>query len=118
MKAAEIDSFIGKFYQLWRSGHTAHLDIDTCAGKAWMGLHLQMEHIPGPPHQPYQQRAYSASYQHRCERREHCEAARAAACNAEKASEPSTNCEKLNIPVKEFEESVKEMDENGKLMKV
>ena len=33
------------------SGHTAHLDLDTCAGKAWVGLRVQLGHAPGPPHE-------------------------------------------------------------------
>ena len=44
----ELDTFIQKFHQLWNDGHTAHLDLDTCAGKAWVGLHVQLGHAPGP----------------------------------------------------------------------
>ena len=81
MEVKELDTFIRKFYQLWNDGHTAHLVIDTCAGKAWVGLRLQLNHIPGPPHQPYEKKTYSASHQRRCERRA---AARAAANHARK----------------------------------
>ena len=91
MEVKELDTFIRKFYQLWNDGRTAHLDIDTHAGKAWVGLRLQLDHIPGPPHQPHHKKAYSTSYQRRRERRA-AVAARAAACHAEKVSEPSTNC--------------------------
>ena len=51
MEATEVDTFIRKFYQLWNSGYTAHLDIDTCGGKAWVGLRLHLDHFPGPQHQ-------------------------------------------------------------------
>ena len=108
MEVKELDTFIRKFYQLWNDGHTAHLVIDTCAGKAWVGLRLQLNHIPGPPHQPYQKKTFSESHQRRRERRA---AAPAAANHAEEASVP-TNCEKVNIPEKESDKSVKEIDEN------
>ena len=51
MFITELDTFIQKFHQLWNSGQTAHLDLDTCAGKAWVGLSVQLGHAPGPPHQ-------------------------------------------------------------------
>ena len=35
---AELSSFLTKFHQLSRAGLTAHLDVDTCAGKSWVGL--------------------------------------------------------------------------------
>ena len=50
MFVTELDTFLQKFHQLWNSGHTAHLDLDTCAGKAWVGLRVQLGHDPGPPH--------------------------------------------------------------------
>ena len=43
----ELDTFIQKFYQLWNDGHTAHLDLDTCAGKVWVGLRVYLGHAPG-----------------------------------------------------------------------
>ena len=68
MEATEIDTFIRKFYQLWNSGHTAHLDIDACAGKAWVGLRLHLDHVPGQQHQPaYHQGHFSVSRQRRRE---------------------------------------------------
>ena len=50
MFVTELDTFVLKFHQLWKAGHTAHLDLDTCAGKAWVGLRVQLGHVPGPPH--------------------------------------------------------------------
>ena len=44
MHAAELDSFIFKFKHLWRAGCDAHLDINTHAGQAWVGLHAQRPH--------------------------------------------------------------------------
>ena len=50
MFVTELDTFIQTFHQLWNSSQTAHLDLDTCAGKAWVGLRVQLGHDPGPPH--------------------------------------------------------------------
>ena len=46
MDRCEINTFISKFYQLWHSGHEAHLDIDTKAGQAWVGLRVHLGHAP------------------------------------------------------------------------
>ena len=43
MFPSELDSFIGKFCQLWNNGYTAHLDVGTHAGKAWVGLRVQLD---------------------------------------------------------------------------
>ena len=51
MAVTEVDTFVRKFYQLWKAGRTAHLDLDTHAGSAWVGLRLQLGHdVPGPLH--------------------------------------------------------------------
>ena len=72
----ELSSFISKFHQLRRADLTAHLDVDTFAGKAWVGLRVML----GPIHPPHHQsvptlRRRSPSYYRRQERRK---AARAA----------------------------------------
>ena len=55
MVVTELDSFIRKFHQLWQAGLTAHLDLDTHAGTAWVGVCVQLGHqVPGPPPQPHQ----------------------------------------------------------------
>ena len=44
----EIDSFVKKFKDLWKCGFDAHLDIDTHAGQAWVGLRVgigEHEHL-------------------------------------------------------------------------
>ena len=43
---AEVDSFVQKFKNLWESGFSAHLDLDTHSGQAWVGLRVQLEHHP------------------------------------------------------------------------
>ena len=50
MAVTEVDSFVRKFHQLWKAGLTAHLDLDTHAGGAWVGLRVQLGHVPGPLH--------------------------------------------------------------------
>ena len=42
MAFAELNNFI--------SGMSAHLDIDTHAGEAWVGLRVQLGPAPGPEH--------------------------------------------------------------------
>ena len=42
MASQEIDSFVRKFRQLWSAGFCAHLDLDSNAGEAWVGLHLKL----------------------------------------------------------------------------
>ena len=38
----EIDSFVGKFRQLWRAGLDVHLDLNAHAGNAWVGIKLNL----------------------------------------------------------------------------
>ena len=54
----ELDTFVKKFHQLWKDGVTAHLDLDTHAGDAWVGLRVHLGQVPGPLHRqgpPFQQ---------------------------------------------------------------
>ena len=44
MASQEIHSFVEKFHQLWKAGFSAHLDIDSHAGEAWVGLHVKLGH--------------------------------------------------------------------------
>ena len=50
MLVTELDTFVHKFHQLWNAGYNAHLDLDTRAGVAWVGLRVQLGHVPGPLH--------------------------------------------------------------------
>ena len=51
MNCSELDTFIVKFKCLWKSGLDAHLDVESHAGQAWVGLLVQLGHAPGPLHQ-------------------------------------------------------------------
>ena len=44
--STELDSFILKFQQLWRNGFDAHLDLETHAGNAWVGLKMNLGQHP------------------------------------------------------------------------
>ena len=46
MNLGELDTFVTKFKNLWKAGLTAHLDIDTHAGQAWVGLRLRLGDAP------------------------------------------------------------------------
>ena len=54
MDVNELDSFITKFKQIWKSGCSAHLDVDTCAGEAWVGLRVRLGQVHGPHSQDQQ----------------------------------------------------------------
>ena len=75
MYVTELQSFIFKFHQLWEAGVTAHLDLDTHAGQAWVGLRAQLGLVPGPQfqhqlHQNVQANCHrSPAYHRRQERR-------------------------------------------------
>lgn len=51
MDIKEFDTFIQQFKQLWKSCHSAHLDIDSYDGQAWVGLRVRLVQAPGPFHQ-------------------------------------------------------------------
>ena len=44
---SELNSFLFKFHQLRKTGATAHLDLDTHAGQAWVMLD-PIQHSPAP----------------------------------------------------------------------
>ena len=73
---SELNSFLVKFLQLREAGKTAHLDLDTFAGKAWVGIRVMLDDVP-VHHQQQQGRRRSPAYFRRQERRK--AAARAAA---------------------------------------
>ena len=43
MSESELSSFVSKFLQLKKAGATAHLDVDTRAGEAWVRLSVQLD---------------------------------------------------------------------------
>ena len=47
---SEIDNLVKNFKRLWQAGHSAHLDIESHGGQAWMGLRVRLGHA-AVPHQ-------------------------------------------------------------------
>ena len=80
----EIESFLQKFYQLQRAGQTAHLDLDTHAGQAWVGLRVQLGHGPGQYLHPHLKKAEGPSRQRRRKKRAAARVAAEATFAAEK----------------------------------
>ena len=81
MFVTELDSFVQKFHQLRKAGLTAHLDLDTHAGNAWVGLRVQLSHVPGPAQHSSHHQRRGPAYQRRQLRRQ--------AAQADQASESS-----------------------------
>ena len=91
MAYRELNSFIHKFNQLWRSGKSAHLNIDTHAGEAWVGLRVRLGHAP--VHQEvYHNKSRTRDSPSRHRRRVRRAAAREVV-EAEKASDEETQSE-------------------------
>jgi hypothetical protein len=118
MVATELDTFVLKFHQLWKAGHTAHLDLDTCAGKAWVGLRVQLGHVPGPPHHDlhpsFEKKKDSPSRQRRRARR--------AAARQNKVTEEASNIvtveetenrEHAGNPIEENNEQTEELNKTS-----
>ena len=112
----ELDTFVQKFKELRKAGIGAHLDVDTFAGEAWVGLRVRLGHAPGPPHHQVHQQATlksrnGPSQQRRRERRAQ-ERNQAEAEEASKVLAEKVNVENETDSVEaEKEESVCEVTE-------
>ena len=91
MTGSELDSFIFKFKQLWYSGLDAHLDVDTHAGQAWVGLRVGLGHAPGSllHHQPPQDISHTAKKESPSRQRRRARRAAFRKLQAEKAPNES-----------------------------
>ena len=113
MSAKELNSFVHKFHQLWNAGYSAHLNLDTHAGRAWVGLRVQLGHAPGHVHhhlhhpfpQPHK-KPDSPSRQRRRARR-----AAASHTKAEEAANKETADQAGSKPENIIEEIVNDNDE-------
>ena len=109
MSMTELDTFVKKFHQLWNDGITAHLDLDTHAGDAWVGLRVCLGQAPGPLHRrahPFHQQVPKKESPSRQRRRARRAAARQAnvdiATDAEEANEvvlDATNEQTVEVAV-------------------
>ena len=94
MFSEELDSFLKMFHQLRKAGRTAHLDVDTHAGQAWVGLRVMLGSDKNQQqYQSSSSRHRSPSYYRRQERRKAAkqsvddEAEKASASSSEKKNE-------------------------------
>ena len=115
MFATELDSFVYKFNQLWSACHSAHLDLDTHAGRAWVGLRVQLgHHAPLPPfHLPHNFPQYS--HKKDSPSRQRRRAKRAAAARQANADEASEIEEEVAVDVADnesAEEAIVDVDES------
>jgi hypothetical protein len=104
----ELDFFVKKFNQLWKDGLGAHLDIDTHAGQAWVGVRVRLGHVDSP-HQVHaqvhkQKSRNSPSRQRRRARRE--------AAKRQKEAEEANN-DALNEAGEASEEEMVNISEHG-----
>ena len=106
MFITELDTFVRKFHQLWNDGLTAHLDLDTHAGNAWVGLRVQLGQVPGPPHQQVQPFPQQVQRKDESPPRQRRRARRAAA-----TAENKSNTEAVEAVVVEKENETTEVDE-------
>ena len=68
MTAAELDSFVTKFKNLWQAGLDAHLDAGSRAGQAWVSLRVGLGLHPA--RRDHHRQKYGPSRQRRRARRE------------------------------------------------
>ena len=109
----KLNTIIHIFNQLWQSGETAHLNINTHAGQAWLGLttplgyynqpHQYTPHQPHPPqtpkahqHSPYSHTNRSPSYYRRQQRRKANKAADVTTTNNNTSAEQVDHTEPHN----------------------
>ena len=101
----ELSSFLSQFQELRRAGLTAHLDVDTCAGKAWVGLRVMLGPVQHPHHHPQNVqnvKRRSPSYYRRQERRK---AARAAEVPSSVVVDAEQAKETVEVPENKVQES-------------
>ena len=119
----ELDTFVKKFHQLWNDGITAHLDLDTHGGDAWVGLRVRLGQVPGPLHRrvhPFHQEVHRNESPSRQRRRAMRAAARQAnvdrATEAEEANEvviDATNEQTVAVTEEVVEDTAEETAENA-----
>ena len=67
---SDLNSFVGKFLNLWQSGRDASLHLKTCDGKATVNLQLGLGQAPPPPSsEPPPRHVPGPSRQRRTQRR-------------------------------------------------
>ena len=110
MASQEIHSFVEKFHQLWNAGFSAHLDVDTHAGEAWVGLRVNLGHARGG-HQPEQGHLASFYPKQESSSRQRRRARRAAARSVQENESKVSTVEA--VPVEAANNNVAENDEEN-----
>ena len=105
MCVTELDTFVQKFHQLWKAGHIAHLDVDTYAGKAWVGLRVQLGHVPGPPHHQFRPPPFSQVHKRKDTPSRQRRRARRTAARQVNIAEEAANTGSVNESVEEPDSS-------------
>ena len=109
---SQLDSFVQHFKQLWQSGRSAHLDIDTCAGQAWVGLRVRLGQGDGPLHQAqHQVKVPRRSRNGPSRERRRCRRLAERQKNAEEASSLEPKETETNEKVDEAETAFSKQDE-------
>ena len=99
----ELSSFITKFHHLRRAGFTAHLDVDTFAGKAWVGLRVMFGPVQQHPN-GFNVKRRSPSYWRRQERRKAARAAEQPILGSGVSAEEASDASKANEKSSDTEE--------------
>ena len=115
MFVTELDTFLHKFHQLWGAGHSARLNLETHAGKAWVGLSVQLGHAPGHLHHQHHPLFPQSNNKQDSSSRQRRRARRAAARkeNAERASKEAVEeaaVHKIIDETRSTEENVEETE--------
>ena len=123
----KLNTFINIFHQLWKSGDTAHLNLNTHAGQAWVGIRTPLGH-PGQSqqyqHQTPKYHQYSKpspnqrspSYFRRKQRRQAAKAAEESTTNKEETTaEEADSAEKHHNKINsETQNTTQTTEEVGK----
>ena len=92
---AEIDILVNNFRRLWKSGHSAHLDLDTHAGEAWIGLRVRLGHARAG-HQVHPQAKSRNSPSRQCRRIRRATARKQEADEATRNNQSKTEAEQAS----------------------
>ena len=114
----ELDSFVKKFHQLWSAGHSAHLDLESHAGRPWVGLRVQLGPAPpGPLHHPlhpHQPQSFYRKPDRPSRQRRHDRRAAARKSKAEEASRKE-NAEEAD-PTSTVEKPLRKEDQSDEII--
>ena len=120
---ADIDLLVNNFKQFWKSGRSAHLDIDCHAGQAWMGLRVRLGHVHDHDHQPEIRTRNGPSRQRRrmhraAARQQAAEEAAAVTSDAEEATSKSILTKEVEVTGEVIEKKIEDIDDEIELTEI